>query len=106
MQAKVTAATAQTELLQEELNRKNILADKSKEEVEMQLNNLQNLLCGLKLPGRVHDSLDRELQEANLLDGLMPGCRDSVNMDVMSKGIEGRCLQAMRTEELVAVCFR
>lgn len=69
----------------------------------MQLKNLQDLLCGLKLPGRPADSADRELTEANLLDGLMPGCRDSVNMDVMSKGIEGRCLQAMRTEELVAV---
>ena len=94
----MTAVAAHAEQLQAELNERKASADVGHEETKQQLRDLQDLLGGLRLGGEA----GRE-SVGNLLDALQPGARDSLRGDALSKGIEGRCMQAMRQEELIAV---
>ena len=79
--------------LQDSLDTARALLDTDKAELVEQSHNLQNLLLHLKAGGLGKDRAEQEIEEAHLLDGFMPGVRDSVGEDMLTRGLEAQCLQ-------------
>jgi hypothetical protein len=105
MQAEIHTEKQITKKVQHNLDRAHKLIDTEKADLANQVRELQDLLKGLKGPGLGKDKVEREIEDAHLLEGFMPGVRDSLGEDALSRGIEAVCLQKTLEAEALQVGY-
>jgi hypothetical protein len=83
------------------------LADTEKETLVAQIHNLQNLLLHLRpSAAATKDRAEREVEDAHLLDGFLPGVRESVGDELFSRTVQAECLQKTLVADALQVRAR